>query len=439
LSIAFGSLIVLIALLGVGSIRRARQTYAEVASLYETNRQTERILSDIRADIHASGIFVRDYLLDPSHIAGAYHRAQLLEMRGALSRNLDALERQIGREDASRLRRLREELDGYWETLDPLFEWTPKQKLVLSYSFLRQQVLPRRNAVLAMAREIRELADAGLRAREQALRQRERAFRLDLAWMLGVAVALGLLVAGVSLFRISRLERRSEEHRRRTEQAERELRQLSRQLVQAQEEERKAISRELHDEVGQMLTALRMDLGGLERMGAASTSGFEERLASTKRLTEDTLRAVRDLSLGLRPSMLDDLGLGPALEWQAREFSRRSGTPVNVRLEGNLAGLPEAHRTCVFRVVQEALTNCARHAEARDIRVGVHGHAGSLFVTVEDDGAGMPEGDAHGRGIGLIGIQERVRQLGGSLEIFSQPGRGTALKVTLPVKLEVGT
>ncbi|MCX6637998.1 MAG: sensor histidine kinase, partial [Acidobacteria bacterium] len=217
------------------------------------------------------------------------------------------------------------------------------------------------------------------------------------------------------------------------------LRQLSRQLVQAQEEERKAISRELHDEVGQMLTALRMDLGGLERMGAASASGFEERLASTKRLTEDTLRAVRDLSLGLRPSMLDDLGLGPALEWQAREFSRRSGTPVNVRLEGNLAGLPEAHRTCVFRVVQEALTNCARHAEARDIRVGVHGHADSLFVTVEDDGAGMPEGDAHGRGIGLIGIQERVRQLGGSLEIFSQPGRGTTLKVTLPVKLEVGT
>src|SRR5512140_2319268 len=130
----------------MGSIRRARQTYAEVASLYETKRQTERILSDIRADIHASGIFVRDYLLDPSHIAGAYHRAQLLELRGAMSRNLDALGGQIGRQDAGRLRRLREELDGYWETLDPLFEWTPKQKLVLSYTFLRQQVLPRRNA-----------------------------------------------------------------------------------------------------------------------------------------------------------------------------------------------------------------------------------------------------------------------------------------------------
>ena len=406
--------------------------------MYDANRQTERLLSDIRAEIHASGVFVRDYLLDPSHISGAYYRDRLLESRESITRNLDELERGSQREGDGHLHRLGQELDGYWDVLDPLFEWTPQQKRALSYTFLREQVLPRRNAVLSMAREIRALTDAGLHAREQALRQRQREFRLDLAWMLGAAVALGLLVAGASVFRMSRLERRAEEHQQRTEQAEREMRQLSRQLVKAQEEERKAISRELHDEVGQILTALRMELGRLERARSAPPGKFDEYLAASKQMTEDTLRAVRDLSLGLRPSMLDDLGLGPALEWQAREHSRRSGTPVLVRLEGSLDALPEAHRTCVFRIVQEALTNCARHAEAKEIRLGVHGHDDSLYVTVEDDGVGMPGSDARGRGIGLIGIEERVRQLGGTLEIFSQPRKGTALKVRLPVKQEVG-
>ncbi len=293
--------------------------------------------------------------------------------------------------------------------------------------------------MLSITREVRALADSQLQAQEAALRQRQREFRLDLAWMLAAAVSLGLLVAALSLYRITRLERHAEEHRRRTEQAEHEMRQLSRQLVKAQENERKEISRELHDQVGQMLTALRMELAGIERTRRGPDGAFDEHLASSRRLAEETLRAVRDLSLGLRPSMLDDLGLGPALEWQAREHSRRSGIPVRVRLEGEINALPEAHRTCVFRIVQEALTNCARHARAHDIRIGVHGRPDELFVTVEDDGVGMPEDDPRGRGLGLIGIEERVHQLGGSLDIFSQPGKGTVLRVRLPAKLEVET
>jgi signal transduction histidine kinase len=329
-------------------------------------------------------------------------------------------------------------MDAYWDVIEPLFDWTPRQKTAMSYSFLRQEVLPRRDAVLAIMREVRALADAQLEAQEAALRQRQREFRLDLAWMLSAAVVLGLLVAALSLYRISCLEQRAEEHRRRTEQAEHELRQLSRQLVEAQESERKEISRELHDQVGQMLTALRMEVAGMERTRNEPNGDFGDHLAATRRLAEETLRAVRDLSLGLRPSMLDDLGLGPALEWQAREYSRRSGTPVRVRLEGAIDALPETHRTCAFRIVQEALTNCARHARAREIRIGVHGRPDELFLTVEDDGVGMPEGDARGRGLGLIGIEERVRQLGGSLDIFSQPGKGTVVRVRLPAKLEVG-
>lgn len=436
LSFAFGSLMILIALLGVGALRKARQIHGEISSLYEANRRTDHILADIRVGVHVSGIYVRDFLLDPSHIAGAYFRSRLRDIRDSTYRNLDIVETQIGSEESGHFRSLRAELDGYWRSLEPLFEWTPRQKAALSYSFLRSQVMPRRNAVLAMARDIEALNEASLTRREQALRERQRASRRDLAWMLAASLTLGLLVAGASLFRISRLEARAGQERRRVEEAERKLRRLSQQLVQAQEEERKTISRELHDEVGQMLTALRMELGGLERRRVASNGEFDARLDEAKRLTENTLRVVRDLSLGLRPSMLDDLGLGPALEWQAREFSRRSGVPVGVRVEGDLTALPEQHRTCVFRVVQEALTNCARYAQAKEIRINVHGQGASLALTVEDDGAGMPSEAGRGRGLGLIGIEERVRELGGAFEIISRHGHGTVLKVALPLRSE---
>ena len=132
--------------------------------------------------------------------------------------------------------------------------------------------------------------------------------------------------------------------------------------------------------------------------------------------------------------MLDDLGLGPALEWQAREFSRRTGVPVTVQADGTVDLLPESYRTCIYRVVQEALTNCARHASAKSIRVNLHGRPNWLALTVEDDGGGFLPEESRGRGIGLIGIRERVGELGGSVEIFSQPGKGTLIRAELPLQ-----
>ena len=129
-----------------------------------------------------------------------------------------------------------------------------------------------------------------------------------------------MLSAGISFTHITRLERRSEQERRRIELAEHELRLLSQKLVQAQEEERRSISRELHDEIGQMLTGLRLELRNLEELHLASSPDFAAHLAETKELAEKVMRAVRDLAMGLRPSMLDDLGLAPALQWQAREY-----------------------------------------------------------------------------------------------------------------------
>jgi signal transduction histidine kinase len=178
-----------------------------------------------------------------------------------------------------------------------------------------------------------------------------------------------------------------------------------------------------------------MELANLEEIRNSPGDEFAVRLQEAKQLAERTLMSVRDLAMGLRPAMLDDLGLGPALEWQGREFSRRSGVPVEVQVDGVVDALPDHHRTCIFRIVQEALTNCARHAQAKSIRVMAHGGPGAVFLSVQDDGVGFA--GSEGRGLGLIGIEERARELGGSVTLRSEPGKGTTLRVELPWAKEV--
>jgi signal transduction histidine kinase len=430
LIVAFGSLILLLGAGGFAVQRHARAVLHTMSALHESHQTVERILTEVPTDIHLSGVLVRDFLLDPTHIAADYYRQRLAGLRENQERRLRDLEGRIGAAEVEQLAGLRNELRAYWESLDPLFDWNPRQKAALSSTFLRNHVLPRRQAVIQMAEHAQELNRAQWRRQERDIDLGQDQFRSTMVRSLGAALALGLIVAVFAVARISQLERKAEEHRRNTEHAERELRLLSQQLVHAQEEERRRISRELHDEVGQKLTALRVDLGHLERLRAAPGGAFDERLTEARRIAEESMRLVRDIAMGLRPSMLDDLGLGPALEWQAREFSRR-GLPVTVTIDGVLEGIPESHSTCVYRVVQEALTNCARHAQASQVRVAVHRHNGRAVVMIQDNGVGFDPYRA-GNGLGLIGIQERVRELGGSVRISSQPGRGTALAVEIP-------
>jgi signal transduction histidine kinase len=256
--------------------------------------------------------------------------------------------------------------------------------------------------------------------------------------MLAASLTLGLAVAVTAVIRIRVLERRSEDQHARTEQAEQEMRRLSNQLVKTQEEERKNLSRELHDELGQMLTALRMEVGRAERAQAAGSPAFGATMAESKALIEKMMRLVRDLAMGLRPSMLDDLGLEPALAWQTRDFARRYNVPVNLTVEGDLEQVPDPHRTCVFRVVQEALTNCAKHSAATQIEISVVGGSDRLEVSVEDNGIGIRHSTGH-TGLGLTGIKERVKEMHGAASIQTKPGGGTVLHITLPVPAADGS
>jgi signal transduction histidine kinase len=150
-------------------------------------------------------------------------------------------------------------------------------------------------------------------------------------------------------------------------------------------------------------------------------------------MNADVVSAIKDVATGLRPAMLDDLGLGPAIRAHAREVSRRTGVPVDVRLDGEVDRVPEPHRTHVFRIVQEALHNCARHARASHVIVSLYGRPNLVSVAVQDDGVGFDATRPTTTGLGLYGMKERVRDLRGRLNVTSTPGAGTLLEVELPL------
>ncbi len=241
----------------------------------------------------------------------------------------------------------------------------------------------------------------------------------------------GVVLAAGSFRRILYLEHMSEVRFEEVMRARAALSDLSARLVEMQETERRALSRELHDEVGQTISALTLAIGNL---GAAISSQADaearEQLQDIRALAQKTIAAVRDITLLLRPSMLDDLGLGPALQWQAREISRTTNLPVEIRVGLLSDDLPDDHKTCIYRVVQEALRNAARHAKAKKVDVCLEQTDETLRLTIQDDGKGfLPE---KARGLGLLGMQERITHLNGSFHIDSRPGCGTVIHIELP-------
>ncbi len=417
--------------------RSLGKVYAEVATIQDRLRGERALIDRVRTELFLTAILVRDYLLETSLESAATDRATLESLRSSIEENLGALERTGSEEQRAQVTELRQAIRVYWRSVDPVFDWTPADKAALGRSFLRRSVVPYREAVLSAIERLGGLnVQQGLRRQQQVL-QTEQELKSDLRRIAGLALLLGGVVALASILRTRSLEAATAVYLLQIENSAKELRRLSQTLSGAQEEERRSISRELHDQVGQMLTALRMELGNVEEFRTTAGPDFTDHLAQAKKLTEDTLRSVRNMSAGLRPSVLDELGLAPALQWQAREFTKRSGVPVEMRLDGELANLPDTHRTCVYRVVQEALTNSARHARATSIRVSLHGGPTTLSLTVEDDGVGFDVHKVRDRGIGLVGIEERVRELGGSMQVRSQPSAGTLLHCEIPAPKEV--
>jgi PAS domain S-box-containing protein len=214
------------------------------------------------------------------------------------------------------------------------------------------------------------------------------------------------------------------------------LRRLTRQVVTAQEEDRRRVSRELHDEAGQALTALKINLELLQADLPAEFTALRQSLSEAIALTDETMDEMRRLAHTLRPPALDAVGLNPTLEDLCRDFARRTHLSVNY-VGAEVSGLPDAAAICFYRVLQESLTNVARHAHADQVQVALRCDADRVSLSVEDNGRGFDTGGVisnsnQDAGIGLLGMRERLELLGGRLEINSRPGRGTRLVAHIP-------
>ncbi len=208
------------------------------------------------------------------------------------------------------------------------------------------------------------------------------------------------------------------------------------QILRAQEEERKRIARELHDETSQALTSLTVSLALVENR--TSDPEAREQVAHAREVAHQTLRAIRGLSLDLRPSALDDLGLLPALRSYIKDYQQKYGIPVDLTTHGFKDRLPSEIETALYRIVQEGLTNSAKHAHATQISVDLTEREGVAHVHLHDNGRGFDANaplkkPANEGGLGLMGMRERVMLLDGQLQIASQPGQGTTIDVTIPL------
>jgi signal transduction histidine kinase len=214
------------------------------------------------------------------------------------------------------------------------------------------------------------------------------------------------------------------------------LRHLSRQLLLAQEEERKKISRELHDEIAQTLTGINVRLAALKTEATRSTKGLQKKITSAQRMVEKSVDIVHRFARDLRPTVLDDLGLIPALHSFVKGFSKQTRVHVRLTVYAAVEQLESATRTVLYRVVQEALTNVTRHAHASRVDVSIHKHSRAVVVTIKDDGKSFAvERVLHAKKnkrLGLLGMRERVEMVGGHLRIESAPDKGTTINAEIP-------
>lgn len=432
LLIGFGGLLVLFALTGLNtlSILSGIQTRNEDIRADYVNRA--QILEQLRSDIYLSGTYVRDLLLEPDPARADMHRKELDGARLRIESMIAAYERVLRPEERAPFRQFEKEVAAYFGSLRPALQWNAEQRRSFGYSFMQNSLLPRRMTIVHLADQIGVVNQKQMQAGNRQVAGLFHRFRLSLVILLSATFLGGLLLAAGSIYRILRLEHETAVRFAEIVQARGALRDLSARLLEVQESERRALSRELHDEVGQSLSALLLGIANLAAtVSPDSNPQAHAQLQEIRRITERTVATVRDMSLLLRPSMLDDLGLVPALQWQAREVARTSNLSVQVYADTVPEDLSDDQKTCIYRIVQEALHNITRHANARYAEIRLTRRESILLLTIHDDGQGFaPEQE---RGVGLLGMEERVLHLNGEFALESRPGRGTLIRVELPL------
>jgi signal transduction histidine kinase len=381
--------------------------------------------------LYLSGTYLRDYLLEPDRAKAEQSRSELIDAKARIQSLLAENGPLSGASDREMFEALKREIGDYWQTMEPVLSWSMEQRRRQGFRFWDDEVFPRRSNTLAIADNIRSLDQQQLMRRDAELLTEFSAVRSQLLLALVVMLLVGMGQAYFSTSHLLRLENQTLKHLQEVTEARQELKDLSAKLVATQESERKSISRDLHDAVGQSMSAVQFELHDLALALRPYDAQLRESVDRVRGLVESSLAVIRNMALLLRPSMLDDLGLAAALGWLAREISRPTGIRIQVQADDLPPDLPDEHKTCVFRIAQEALNNVARHANANAVEITVRASDSWLAITVQDDGRGFQHGRAHG--LGLTGMHERAESLGGSVKITSGPGKGTLIEVALPL------
>ena len=427
----FGGLLIVIVVAGIDALvmlRQVRDSNVEIRRAYLVRNRT---LEQIRSGIYLSGTTARDYLLAIAPFEAEEQRAKFRAIQADTNAAVASYARSIEPAEAAAFSSLQGEIYTYWRLLELILEANNGKVRTNGSRYFYNQLALKRTSMLALADRISAMNDHELTSGDEKVAVTFDQFRVRQMAIFFISLAGGFALAATTFVYMLRLERQAVVRYEEIVRAQSQLKELSARLVAAQEEERRAISRELHDEVGQSLSALLMEAGAAATLTPPDLDDLKLRLETLKGLAEGSVNLIRNMALLLRPSMLDDLGLVPALRWQAREVAKRTGLKVRMTAEGVPDDLPDEHKTCIFRVVQEALNNCARHAQAQTVRVQVLSKEDRISVSIQDDGIGFDSKLV--RGLGQVGMEERVAHVGGRFQIDSEPGRGTLLTAELPL------
>lgn len=389
-----------------------------------TFTRRDHAIARVRDALNAGSNAARTFLLSWSPDREANYQRALDKFQTEAAASVDEVEKERMLGD-SPLEALRHHFAAAADALNLIRSWTEAERRNQSQTFFSGGFANVRRPISTVVAQLAETNQAQLAATVQNRNLELLRARGRLAALVFLPV-LSLIATGLSHLTYERklaIDRAA--HYDEIVAAKAGFERLSSRLFDIQEEERKRLSRELHDGIGQILTALRMEISHVQSKSPHSADNGGA-LTRARALAGEAIQITRDISLLLRPTVLDDLGLEPALRWHAEEFQRRTRIPCVFHAVHLRDDLPEAWKTCVYRVVQEGLTNCQKHSSAARVRIHAEQKPGLLEVAIEDDGRGFDlnkTGPRHQNlGLGLLGMRERAYVLGGTLEVQSAPG-----------------
>jgi len=426
----FGAMLLLMTISGIDafrSLRRLHQVSQQVTRRYSAHNQA---LQTILVCFHVYDEQMEQYLLTEV-VATNLPEQEIASRVSEVHAALHAFPTDSGNEEESLVSQIEQTVKAEEVAFDVTKGWSSGQRGQRAHIFMEEELIPTRARVLALATAVARLNDQRLVAENEVVATEFLGLQTRLSRLVVTTLVAGLLLSLAAGYYILRLEQNGRKRYLALERSRQELESLSKRLLEVQEEERQTISRELHDEVGQALGALLVDLGQLSNFVAPGDTLVKDQLGRIKAAAESAVTSIRDMALLLRPPMLDDLGLIPALEWQARETSRRCDMEVEVQAAETPLNLPNRVKIGIYRLVQEALQNAATHAHAKNAKVSIRYGPQNVEVEISDGGVGFrPE---RTRGMGILGMEERVRQLGGSFDLQSSPGKGTTVHAVFPI------